>query len=256
MADPGRADATADGAATPAASRPAATPPGWLRTALLIAAKDLRVEWRSREILTTMTFLGVLVFLIFAFAFDAGNDAGLRPGVTAGVLWVAVLFSGVVGLSRIVDRERDGEPIRTLLLSPAPRSAIYAGKVAAVTALMAIVEAVLTPLAAFFFSASVAAHAAHVALLLLLGTVGFAAVGVVFSAALLRARSRDVLLSTLLFPVVVPVLMAGARATGQLLDPATADLGGPAFWTRFLVAVDVIFLTVGVLAFDPVVSGD
>ena len=85
--------------------------------------------------------------------------------------------------------------------------------------------------------------------------MGFATAGSVFSAALLRSKSRDVLLSTLLYPIVIPLLIAGARGTAQLLD-ATPDLDGAAFWTQFLLGLDAIFLVVGVWAFEPILAGD
>jgi heme exporter protein B len=226
----------------------------WLRQAAGIALKDLRIEWRSREILYTMGFLATLVVLVFSFAFVAGQDSRMAPGTIAGILWVAVLFSGTVALSRTFDREREGEAIRSLLLSPVPRSAIYAGKLAGAAALMFLVELVVTPLTGVFFSAPVGTHAGWLGLQLFLGTVGFAAAGVVFSAALLRSRSRDALLGALLFPVVVPVLMAGARGTTVLLDPDAPDLASAMFWTRFLAAVDVIFIAVGLWAFEPVAT--
>jgi len=236
----------------------AGAPPraSWLRQAAEVALKDLRIEWHSREVLYTMGFLATLVVLVFSFAFVAGQDTRLQPGTIAGILWVAVLFSGTVALARTFDREREGEAIRSLLLSPVPRSAIYVGKLGATAAIMFLVELVVTPLAGVFFSAPVGAHPAWLALQLLLGTVGFAAAGVVFSAALLRSRSRDALLGALLFPVVVPVLMAGARGTTVLLDPELPDLGGALFWTRFLCAVDVIFVAVGLWAFEPVAVGE
>lgn len=218
--------------------------------------KDLRIEWRSREVVYTMGFLAVLVVLVFSFALVAGQDAALGPGTVSGILWVAVLFSGTVALSRSFDREREAGALRQLLLSPAPRSAIYVGKLGATTVLMLIVELVTVPLLAVFFSARVADHPVWIAGLLLLGTVGFGAVGVVFAAALVRSRSRDALLAALLYPVLVPVLMAGARGTSVLLDPEIPDLGGALFWTRFLAAVDVVFVVVGLWAFEPVVTGE
>ena len=227
-----------------------------MRGALAILAKDLRIEWRSREIVYTMGFLASLVVLVFSFAFVAGKDTTLGPGTVAGILWVAVLFSGTVALSRAFDREREGEAIRSLLLSPAPRSAIYAGKLAATACIMFLVELVVTPLLAVFFSSEITAHPLLLAVQLLLGTIGFTSAGVVFSAALLRSRSRDALLGALLFPVVVPVLMGGARGTTILLDAEAASLDPAFFWTRFLVAVDVVFVMVGVWAFEPVAMGD
>ena len=229
--------------------------PGFVAQALRIAAKDLRIEWRSREVLATMTFLAVIVVLIFSFAFVV---EGSRPpaAVVAGILWIALVVAGTMGLSRVFDRERDGEAIRSLLLSPAPRAAIYTGKLIATVVLMAIMETVLAALCGVLFSAAIGDALGRVVLLLALGTVGFAAAGCVFSAALLRARGRDALLATLLYPIIVPIVIAGARGTAQLIDPTSPDLEGARFWTQFLFAVDVLFVTVGLWSFEPVVGGD
>jgi heme exporter protein B len=229
--------------------------PGFVAQALRIAAKDLRIEWRSREVLFTMTFLAVVVVLIFSFAFVV---EGARPPapITAGILWVALVVSGTIGLARAFDRERDGEAIRSLLLSPAPRAAIYVGKLLATVALMLITETVLTAIVAVLFSAAIEPVLGRVAALLLLGTIGFAAAGCVFSAALLRSRGRDALLSTLLYPIIVPIVIAGARGTAQLIDPTSPDFDAASFWTQFLLTVDFLFVTVGVWAFEPVVVGD
>jgi len=231
-----------------------ARPPSFFSQAVRIAAKDLAIEWHSREILATSAFLGVLVVLVFSFAFVvAGTPPG--PSVIAGILWVAIIIAGTVSLGRTFDRERDGEAVRTLLLSPVPRSAIYLGKLAATIVFMFYVELVITALCGLFFSAAILDHAGELALLLALGTVGFAAAGCVFSAALLRSKSRDVLLSALLYPIVVPVLIAGARGTSFLLDPQ-AEPGGVPLWTNILVTIDVLFLVVGIWVFDPIISGD
>jgi heme exporter protein CcmB len=229
--------------------------PSFLSQVLRVAAKDLRIEWRSREIVYTMAFMAVVVVLIFSFAFIVG-DARPAPPVTAGILWIALIVSGTMGLGRTFDREREGEPIRSLLLSPAPRAAIYLGKLCATVTLMLAVELVLVTLCGFLFSSMIAVQAGRIALLLGLGTVGFAAAGCVFSAALLRSRSRDVLLSTLLYPIIVPIVIAGARGTAQVLDPVSPDFDGALFWTQFLLGLDVIFVTVGVWAFEPIAAGE
>jgi heme exporter protein B len=237
----------------PVASR--APVPSFLSQMLRVAAKDLRIEWRSREIVYTMSFLAVVVVLIFSFAFIVG-DARPAPAVTAGILWIAVIVSGTVGLGRTFDREREGEPIRSLLLSPAPRAAIYLGKLIATVTLMLAVEIVLVTLCGFLFTSAIAQQAGRIALLLGLGTIGFAAAGCVFSAALLRSRSRDVLLSTLLYPIIVPIVIAGARGTTQVLDQVSPDFDGALFWTQFLLALDAIFVTVGLWAFEPIATGE
>jgi heme exporter protein B len=169
---------------------------------------------------------------------------------------VTLLFSGTVALGRTFERERENEAVRSLLLSPVARTAIYLGKLAGTVLLMLLVQVVVTPLCGVLFSAAVTEHAGPLALMLLLGTIGFSAVGVVFSAALLRARNRDTLLASLLYPIVVPVFLAGAKGTSQLLDPATVDLSGAWFWTAFLGASDVVFIAVGLWAFEPVVTGE
>jgi heme exporter protein B len=236
-------------------AEPPAKPPGFVAQALRIAAKDIAIEWRSLEVLLTMTFLAVVVVLIFSFAFVVEGSRPPAP-VVAGILWIALVVSGTVGLSRAFDRERDGEAIRSLLLTPAPRAAIYLGKLAATVTLMALTEIVLAALAGVLFSAGVGAVLGRLALLLALGTVGFAAAGCVFSAALLRARGRDALLATLLYPIIVPIVIAGARGTAQLIDPVAPDFDGAQFWTRFLFALDVLFVLAGLWSFEPIVAGD
>ena len=222
----------------------------------LIAGKDLRIEGKSREVLYTMGFSAALVVLVFSFAMVNATDPAQGPLTAAGVLWAATLFTGTVALARVLDRERENESIRALLLSPAPRAAIYAGKLIAVSLLMLAVEIVLAVLVGVLFSAAVFAHPGWLALVLLLGTIGFAATGVVFSAALLRSRSRDALLGALLFPIVIPVLLAASRATACMFDPLAPDLDPVGFWVRFLLATDVIYVLLGLWVFEPVVAGE
>lgn len=228
----------------------------WWRYTILIAFKDLRIEGKSREVLYTMGFSAALVVLVFSFALANATDAAQGPVTAAGVLWAATLFTGTVALARVLDRERENESIRSLLLSPAPRSAIYAGKLIATSLLMMAVEIVLTVLVGVLFSTGVFSHLGWLALVLGLGTVGFASTGVVFSAALLRSRSREALLGALLFPIVIPVLLAASRATACLFDPMSPDLEPVRFWTRFLLTTDIIYLLLGLWVFEPVVSGE
>jgi heme exporter protein B len=225
---------------------------------LAVTGKDLRIEWRSKEIVYTTLFLAVLIELVFAFAFISGASAegSASPGVSAGILWVSILFSGTVALGRTFDRERENESIRSLLMSPVPRSAIYLGKLLSTVTLMTLVELVVAVLSGLLFSADIGLHAGHLALLLVLGTIGFSAAGVVLSAALLRSHSRDTLLASLLYPIVVPIFLAGAQATSQLLDTELPSTSGTAFWTQFLVVTDVVFIAVGLWAFEPVVTGE
>jgi heme exporter protein CcmB len=227
----------------------------FVRAALAVAAKDLRIEARAREIVYAMTFFSALVVLLFAFAF---TREGIADGnAVAGVLWIAVAFSGTLGLGRAMDREREGNTMRALLLAPIDRSAIYVGKLLGITAFMLLAEAVAVPIAALLFSStgtSLLSHAAPLALLLGLGTVGYAAVGSLFAAMLARARARDVLLGILLYPVVLPVLIAGTRGTQALLAYPSPEWSEVWLWTRIIVLFDLVFVTLALWVYEPLVA--
>lgn len=221
------------------------------RGALTIAAKDLRTELRSKEIVLTMGFFGFLVVLIFAFAFFRG-DAPLAA-VAAGILWVAIALSGTMGLSRAFDRERDGECIRALLLSPVPRTAIYLGKVAGIGVFMTIVELVVTPAVAFFFSLSLdAERIGLLAAVVALGTLGYSIVGALMAASLLRAQSKDVLLAIVLYPIVIPVIIAGVKATSAILEPTIAT-EAVVLWMKVLLVFDMVFLVASMWTFEALI---
>jgi heme exporter protein CcmB len=223
----------------------------FVRAALAVAAKDLRIEARAREIVYAMVFFAALVVLLFAFAFTREGIADWNA--VAGVVWIAVAFAGTLGLGRAMDREREGATLRALLLAPIDRSAIYVGKLLGITAFMLLAELCAVPLAALLFQAPLLDHAGALALLLLLGTVGYAAVGSLFAAMLLRARAREVLLGILLYPVVLPVLIAGTRGTQALLE-LPADLPTAWFWARLLFAFDLVFVTLSLWVYEPLIA--
>jgi heme exporter protein CcmB len=192
------------------------------------------------------------VVLLCAFAF---TREGLSDrNASAGVLWIAVALSGTLGLGRALDREREGNTMRALLLAPVDRSAIFVGKLLGICAFMLLAELCAAPLAALLFQAPLLAHAARLALLLALGTVGYAAVGSLFATMLLRSRARDVLLGILLYPVVLPVLIAGTRATEALLAWPSPDWAAVNLWTRILVAFDVVLITLALWVYEPLVA--
>jgi heme exporter protein CcmB len=214
--------------------------------------KDVLVELRRKELVYASVFFAGVVLLVFSFAFLGG----VRPtlDVAAGVLWVTVLLTGTLGVGRAFEREREGDTFRALLLSPLPRGAIYLGKLLSLCLLMALVVVVTTFGVALLFGAPIVDHLGPIALLLLLGVVGFAAVASLFAASLGRARSRELLLPLIVYPLVVPVLIAGARATAGLLtaeDPAL-----PAFWMRFLFVFDLIVVSLGLWTFEPLAAGE
>ena len=177
------------------------------RVAWLVAVKDLTVEIRSREILSTTIFFAISCVLVFAFALV--KDGRAVVDAAAGILWIAIAFAGTLALGRTFERERYTDTLRALMLAPAERPALYVGKLIAVTALiLAAREALLVPLVALLFQAPLFDRPVLLAALLGSGTIGFAAVGTLFAAMLVRARSRDVLLPVLLYPITIPVIIA------------------------------------------------
>jgi heme exporter protein CcmB len=214
-----------------------------------IARKDLASEWRSKEILLTMGFFGFLVVFIFAFAFFRG-DAPLAP-VGAGALWVAIAFSGTLGLHRAFEREKEGDCLRALLLSPVPRPSIFIGKLIGISAFMLVVELIVTPAVVLFFSLSIdPTQALELAGVLLLGTLGYATVGTVLAASLVRAQSRDVLLAIAVYPIVIPVIVGGVKATATILAPDIDAGEALAIWVKLLLVFDVVFVVVSLWIFE------
>ncbi|HYN08517.1 MAG TPA: heme exporter protein CcmB [Vicinamibacterales bacterium] len=222
---------------------------GVLRAAWLIARKDLRVEARNREIAYTTLFFAMSCVLIFAFAFIVEGQP--LADAAAGILWVAVTFSGTLALGRAFERERQSETLRALLLAPVERAAIYLGKLLALLTLMIGVELVIVPVIGILFAAPLARAPWLLASLVATGTVGFGAVGTLFAAMLVRAQSRDVLLPVLLYPMVAPVVIAGVRGTAALFA-AEPDFAAAGTWLTMLVFFDAVFVTLALWLFGPV----
>ena len=220
-------------------------------TAWLVTRKDLVIEFRSREIVYTTLFFAISVMLVFSFSFVREGVA--VDGAAPGILWVAIAFSGTLALGRAFERERQNETLRGLLMSPADRPALYLGKLAGILLLMAAVEVVVGPMVAFMFQAPLFRYPALMTALLLTGTLGFAAVGTLFAAMLVRTRSRDVLLPLLLYPITVPVIIAGVRGTAALLQ-AEADLPMARAWLSMLVFFDIVFVTLALWTFEAVMT--
>jgi heme exporter protein CcmB len=223
----------------------------FFETVWLVTRKDLLIEVRSREILYTTLFFAVSSVLVFAFGFVREG----RPveDAAAGILWIAIAFSGTLALGRTFERERQSETLRALMMSPIDRPALYVGKLVGVLLLLAAVEAIVVPLVALMFQAPLFAHPFLMLGLLVTGTIGFAAVGTLFAAMLVRARSRDVLLPVLLYPITIPVIIAGVRGTAALLQ-AEVDLPMARAWLSMLVFFDVVFITLALWTFEPVMT--
>jgi heme exporter protein B len=223
----------------------------FLEATWLVIRKDLMVEVRSREILYTTLFFAMSTVLVFAFGFVREGRA--VEDAAAGILWVAIAFSGTLALGRAFERERQNDTLRGLLMSPIERPALYVGKLAGIVILLMLVEAIIVPITALMFQAPFFTYAPYMAGLLVTGTLGFAAVGTLFAAMLVRTRSRDVMLPVLLYPITIPVIIAGVRGTAALLQ-TDADLPMARAWLSMLVFFDAVFITLALWTFEAVMT--
>jgi len=208
-----------------------------------VLAKDLLVERRTKDALSAMLMFSLLVLVTFNFALDL--RAEIMTAVGPGVLWTAVLLGSTLGLGRTFAMEREQGTLDGLLMAPVDRSALYLAKLLGNVALMAVVLLVSVPAYAALFD--VPLNPGPLFITLVLGTVGFAAVGTLFAAVAAHTRAREVMLPVLLFPVIVPVLIAVVQATGLSLGSPTArDMP----WLSLLLAFDAIYVSLGAVTFE------
>ena len=220
------------------------------RAALLVLRKDLQIELRTGEVTVTTGLFATLVTLLASLSFFI--DEATARLVAPGVLWVSVAFAGVLAMGRTWSRERDNDVFRGLMLSPAPRSALYVGKLLGTLVFLAAVESVVVLEVGVLFNLELLPVLGPMVLLLVLGTIGFAAAGNLFAAMGVRTSARDLVLAVALFPVIAPALLCGVIGTRELL--AGAPLQDIWAWVKILVAFDLTFVTAGILLFEPLLS--
>jgi heme exporter protein B len=221
-----------------------------LRMVYLLLTKDLLVEMRNRETFTVMLFFAAVILFLFHFSLnpERENTAQLAPGL----LWLAFLFTGVLGLGRSFQAEQANDCLEQLLLVPGDRGNIFLGKLIGNVAFMSAVELLIIPLFALFFQLNLTAVLWRLLVIAILGTLGFATIGTLFSALTSNVRAREVLFPLLLFPLIVPVIIGSVTATGIILGGGTlAEASG---WLKLLGAFDTIFLAVAYLTFEFVVE--
>lgn len=224
-----------------------------LAQALLIAGKDLDIEWRSRtNAVRVLPFAGVLV-LLFAIALDP--DRGVLPRVAPGLFWLAVVLSALLAIGRNVAVERDNDAGNALIGSGLDPAAMFLGKAAALSVELLVLEALVATAMAALYDVGVAPADAWLAVAAsVLATVGIAAAGTLYGALTSGDRSRDSLLAILLLPVLLPVVLAGTR----LFEAATQGdaAGGDVAWLGLLAVFAALYGGVGVLAFGPLIEED
>jgi heme exporter protein B len=240
-------------AAEPRARRPS---PGFWRGSIAVFLKDLRIEAATREIVTTAAFFAALVAILASVAFATGPQTTTR--VAPGALWLAVVFSSVLALGRSWQREREESALIGLLVSPIPRAAIWCGKAAGVLAFILAVEVVVVPLVALLFHVDLPAVAVALAVVMFLGSVGVAAIGTLFGAMTVRTRARELLLATVLFPLLSPALVSSVAATREIFYAAASgqaiDFAELRDWFVLLGVFDLVAIGGGLAMFGALVE--
>ena len=217
---------------------------------LATLAKDVRLEWRSKDAINAMLFFSVLVVVIFSFAFDPTAEESRR--IAGGLVWVAFLFAANVALNQTWMRELRNQVLDAYRVSPAPANALFLGKVIGNFLFVTVVGLLMAPLFVVFYNLRVLGPAWQLAVVFVLGTWALVVNGTFFAAVSLRTRSREVMLPLLLFPVSIPAILAMVEATTAIL---TGD-SSPRFWLNLLLVYDVVFTTACLLLFETVLHAE
>ena len=213
-------------------------------------AKDIRLEWRSKDAINSMLFFSLLVVVIFSFSFDPTAEESRR--IAGGLVWVAFLFAAVVALNQTWARELRNQVLDAYRASPAPANSLFLAKALGNFIFVAVLEALMTPLFIMFYRLRALGPAWQLIPVAMLGTWALVVNGTFFAAMSLRTRSREIMLPLLLFPISIPAILAMVNATSAILtgeDPAK-------FWIVLLAAYDVVFTTACLLLFETVLDAE
>jgi heme exporter protein B len=213
-------------------------------------AKDLRIEWRSKEAINSMLFFALLVVVLFSLAFDPRG--AFSREIAGGVLCVATLFASVTALNQAWAREIRHQVLDAQRMAPAPGAEMFLAKVIANFLFVSVVQVVLAPVFLVFYNLRVAGNPWQLLLVLPLGTWALVTNGTFFAALSIRSRNRELLLPLILFPIFMPALLAMVLATGSIL---TGD-SDPTLWIKLLTGYDIIFTTVSLLLFEVVLHAE
>ena len=216
--------------------------------ALAVARKDFQVEARSRELVAVMVLFSLLSVVVFSFALELNRQA--RAEAIGGVLWVTMTFAAILGLNRAMAVEREGGSFDALLLAPAPRAALYVGKLISVYAFILAVALPLLVIMTVLYNVAVITPA--VVVVLLAGGFALAVIGTLLATMTVQTRAREALLPIVMLPIVLPALLAAVRATNGILSGADAESWSG--WVNILLTLDGVYLALCLLAFPFVVE--
>jgi heme exporter protein B len=220
----------------------------YLNAVRAVIWKDLTAEWRTRENISAMLVFSLLVILIFNFALEL--DIQAQETLSAGVLWATFIFAGTIGLNRSMAVEKDRGCLDGMLLAPIDRSVIYFGKAIGNLIFMLLVEIIVLPVYSFLYQVPV--FQPGFLLVVLLGSIGYVAVGTLLATMVIQVRTRDILLPILLFPLTLPVIIAAVKASQGFLQ--MVPLNEISAWLNLLIVYDLIFTSVAFMVFDYVVE--
>lgn len=223
--------------------------PGFLRGAWVVAAKDLRIEWRTLETISATVLFSLIVLVVFNFAFDLAVVREIGAGkLVPGVLWTTFSFAGIVGFARSFQIERHRDSLTALVLAPVDRGVLFLGKALANLATVVALEAIVLPLSAVFFDYDLLGIAGPLLLVVLLHTVGISELGTLFAAVAARVGRGEALLATLLFPVSSPLFISAVKCTEAVLEKR--GLGTVSNWLLVTAGFDVLYCLVALLTFE------
>lgn len=220
----------------------------YFTTLVRIFYKDLVLELKSKDIINSMLFYALIIIVIFSFVITSGSNIYYELGV--GIIWIAIVFSGVLGLNRAVLIETVNDSIVALMLAPVDISAIFFGKVLSITIFILLMEIIIIPVFTVFYNINIFAEGVFPIYFLLFGTYGFALLGSLFSFMTVKTRAKELLLPLLLLPLIIPILLAGIKGISLYMVAETSD--DYIKWFKLLVAFDIIFTLVIYMLIDKI----
>ncbi|MGI6684088.1 MAG: heme exporter protein CcmB [Bacillota bacterium] len=227
-----------------------------MKKALWIVWKDLAIEFRSREVTGAMILFALMVLVIFAFSFLQPGER-IPPEMIPGMVWVTIAFAGMLGLNHAFLPEKQNNSLMGLILAPISKSTIYLGKVLTHFLFLLMVEIVTIPLFFIFFNIEMQGTLVKLILVLFFGTLGFSGLGVFLSALSAHTKSNELLLPIILFPILIPLFLAGVKASGIVFNGSWGDpIWVNAYWSwlRFMAVLDIIFFTLSLILIDYVLE--
>jgi len=223
--------------------------PGYVRASLILAGKDLRLEWRTLETLSSTAIFSLAVLVVFSFAFGAGAIRQLGADrLVPGIIWTTLTFASVVAMARSIQLERTNDALSALFLAPVDRGALYTGKLLANLVKLTVLQAILLPLTAVLFDYDVIGIALPLLLVVFVHGLGLTELGTMFAAISSRLGRGEALLATLLFPAVSPLLISAVKCTAACM--AGRGLEDVTHWLLVAIAFDVLYFFVALLTFE------